>query len=46
MPISKVFDRCPHDDPRGLLPGPDDPGHGAACWLLDESTPQAGTASV
>jgi oligopeptide/dipeptide ABC transporter ATP-binding protein len=31
----KVFDRCPHDDPRALLPAPGQPGHGAACWLLD-----------
>jgi peptide/nickel transport system ATP-binding protein len=31
----KVFDRCPNDDPRELLPAPGEPGHGAACWLLD-----------
>jgi peptide/nickel transport system ATP-binding protein len=31
----KVFDRCPNDDPRQLLPAPGEPGHGAACWLLD-----------
>jgi oligopeptide/dipeptide ABC transporter ATP-binding protein len=31
----KVFDRCPQDDPRELLQAPGEPGHGAACWLLD-----------
>jgi oligopeptide/dipeptide ABC transporter ATP-binding protein len=31
----KVFDRCPQDDPRALLPAGDAPAHGAACWLLD-----------
>jgi peptide/nickel transport system ATP-binding protein len=31
----KVFERCPDDDPRALLPAPGEPNHGAACWLLD-----------
>jgi peptide/nickel transport system ATP-binding protein len=31
----KVFDRCPNDDPQELLAAPGEPGHGAACWLLD-----------
>jgi peptide/nickel transport system ATP-binding protein len=31
----KVFERCPDDDPRALLPVQEEPGHGAACWLLD-----------
>jgi peptide/nickel transport system ATP-binding protein len=31
----KVFDRCPHDDPRELLDVSGERGHGAACWLLD-----------
>ena len=37
----KAFDRCPSDDPRDLLPALDDPGHGAACWLLDAQPPSA-----
>jgi oligopeptide/dipeptide ABC transporter ATP-binding protein len=31
----KVFDRCSTDDPRPLIDVPNQPGHGAACWLLD-----------
>jgi len=31
----RVFDRCPHDDPRALLPAAHAATHGAACWLLD-----------
>ena len=30
----RVFDRCPRDDPRALIPsGPE--GHATACWLVD-----------
>lgn len=31
----KVFDRCSIDAPRVLIDVPNQPGHGAACWLLD-----------
>jgi peptide/nickel transport system ATP-binding protein len=31
----KAFDRCFDDDPNELLATPGEPGHGAACWLLD-----------
>jgi oligopeptide/dipeptide ABC transporter ATP-binding protein len=32
----RAFDRCRTDDPEALLPITDDPGHVAACWLIDQ----------
>ncbi len=31
-----AFDRCHTDDPEALIPITGDPGHVAACWLLDQ----------
>ena len=35
-----AFDRCHTEDPADLLPISDDPGHVAACWLIDQSVPE------
>ena len=40
----QVFDRCPVDDPKALLPILGEQTHGCACWLVDQ--PGGGTSGV
>jgi oligopeptide/dipeptide ABC transporter ATP-binding protein len=35
-----AFDRCHTDDPEALIPITDDPGHVAACWLINQPADQ------
>ena len=40
----QVFDRCPVEDPKALLPILGEQTHGCACWLVDQ--PGGGTSGV
>ncbi len=39
-----AFDRCRTDDPQALEAVRDDPGHLAACWLMEQPAPEPETA--